>query len=61
MVYSENILLESILVTFRFLKIVYFIKIFMVTNIAVLTEHPSPGFYPKSQFTLIFLGAAEVA
>lgn len=31
----------------------------MVTNIAVLTEYPTPGFYPKSQFTLIFLGAAE--
>lgn len=55
MVYSENILLESVLVMFRFLKIVYFIKIFMVTNIAVLTEQP------KSQFTLIFLGAAEAA
>ena len=55
MVYSENILLESILVMLRFLKIVYFIKIFMVTNIAVLTEQL------KSQFTLIFLGAAEAA
>ena len=32
MVYSENILLESILVTFRFVKIVYFIKIFMVKH-----------------------------